>query len=169
MLLSALTIPLFTSYLPAGLFPTLPPALSTSIPSSKLLSSNTTASIDALRLKYAVPGITLSVSNNVTNITENISFGIANAKGDPVTEKVRPVTDLEAGPLKIRTQSFFSIASNSKFFTTLAVGMLIENDTVLPNGEKLDWSTKIKDILPDWKLMDEYASEHTDVIDLMST
>lgn len=62
----------------------------------------------------------------------------------------------------------FSIASNSKLFTMLAVGMLVENDTVLKSGEKLDWTTKTKDILPEWKLMDEYASDHTNVLDLMS-
>ncbi len=63
----------------------------------------------------------------------------------------------------------FSIASNSKLFTMLSVGMLIEHDTMLPNGEKLDWTTKIKDVLPEWKLMDEYASDHATVVDLMST
>ncbi len=59
--------------------------------------------------------------------------------------------------------------SNSKLFAMLSVGMLVENNTILASGERLDWSTKIKDILPEWKLMDEYASNHADVIDLMST
>lgn len=63
----------------------------------------------------------------------------------------------------------FGIASNSKLFTTLAIGMLIENDTALPNSGRLDWSTKVKDILPEWQLADEYASDHIDLIDLMST
>ena len=49
----------------------------------------------------------------------------------------------------------------------LAVGMLIENHTLLVSGEYLDWSTKIKDILPEWKLLDEYASDHADVVDLL--
>lgn len=63
----------------------------------------------------------------------------------------------------------FGIGSNSKLFAMLSVGMLVENNTILASGERLDWSTKIKDILPEWKLMDEYASNHADVVDLMST
>ena len=65
-------------------------------------------------------------------------------------------------------QTLFGIASNSKFFAMLSVGMLIRNHTALPGGGTLDWSTKIKDIVPEWQLMDEYASDHADLIDLMS-
>jgi hypothetical protein len=50
----------------------------------------------------------------------------------------------------------------------LAVGMMIENGTLLPNGDKLDWHTKVKDVLPEWKLMDDYASDHVDIVDLLS-
>jgi hypothetical protein len=38
----------------------------------------------------------------------------------------------------------------------------------LPNGELLAWDTKVKDVLPEWQLMDEYASDHVDVVDLLS-
>jgi hypothetical protein len=48
------------------------------------------------------------------------------------------------------------------------VGLLIENHTRLPNGELLAWSTKVRDVLPEWQLMDGYASEHVDVVDLLS-
>jgi hypothetical protein len=65
-------------------------------------------------------------------------------------------------------QSLFAIASNSKLFTAVAVGLLIENHTRLPNGELLAWDTKVKDVLPEWQLMDEYASDHVDVVDLLS-
>lgn len=65
-------------------------------------------------------------------------------------------------------QSLFAIASNSKLFTALSVGLLIENHTRLPNGELLAWDTKVKDVLPEWQLMDEYASDHVDVVDLLS-
>lgn len=49
----------------------------------------------------------------------------------------------------------------------LSIGWLIHNETVLPNGEKLGYDTKIVDILPDWDLVDEYAREHIDVLDLL--
>lgn len=48
----------------------------------------------------------------------------------------------------------------------LSIGLLIERGTELPNGDKLDWDTKIKDILPEWKLLDDYASDHLDITDL---
>lgn len=31
----------------------------------------------------------------------------------------------------------------------------------------MNWETKIKDILPDWRLSDPYASDHADLIDLL--
>jgi CubicO group peptidase (beta-lactamase class C family) len=60
-----------------------------------------------------------------------------------------------------------AIASNSKLFTAVAVGLLIENGTVLENGQTLDWETKVKDAIPGWQLMDQYASDHVNVVDLL--
>lgn len=88
MLLSSIVNHLFTALLPGSFLSRTGAHPSTSIPSSKLLSSSVTRHIEALRIKYSVSGITLSISSNVTNITETLGFGIANAKGDPVTEKV---------------------------------------------------------------------------------
>lgn len=61
----------------------------------------------------------------------------------------------------------FAIASNSKLFAALSIGLLIENETVLENGDKLDYITKIKDILPDWRMLDPYMQDHLDVLDLL--
>jgi hypothetical protein len=61
----------------------------------------------------------------------------------------------------------FAIASNSKLFAALSIGLLIENKTVLENGDRLDYSTKIKDILPDWRMVDPYMQDHLDVLDLL--
>lgn len=68
------------------------------------------------------------------------------------------------------------MASCSKAFTAAAVGLLIEdyaagkNVTPLPDGlHRLDWDTKLKDILPgQWELMDVFASELTSIKDLLS-
>jgi len=46
--------------------------------------------------------------------------------------------------------------------------MLINNETALPGGGKLSWDTKVADILPEWKLPDDYASKHLDMTDLLS-
>jgi hypothetical protein len=61
----------------------------------------------------------------------------------------------------------FSIASNTKLFASIAIGLLVENDTVLDNGELFDNSTVIEDIIPTWDLQDAYAAEHVDVLDLL--
>ena len=61
----------------------------------------------------------------------------------------------------------FGLASNSKLFTAIAVGLVIEDRTILPNGEMLEWSTKIKDIFPQWHLNVVGGDELVDVIDLL--
>ena len=45
--------------------------------------------------------------------------------------------------------------------------MLIERETPLSDGKMLDFSTKVKDILPEWRLKDEYASDRIDLMDLL--
>ncbi|KAI5449557.1 hypothetical protein NCC49_004620 [Naganishia albida] len=69
----------------------------------------------------------------------------------------------------VTERTLFSIASNSKLFTAVVTGLIIENEQA-KRGEnaRLKWTTKIKDIVPSWKLKDPVASEGTDVIDLLS-
>lgn len=62
-------------------------------------------------------------------------------------------------------KTLLSIASNSKLFTSLSAGLLIANESIQP---RLTWDTKMTDVLPEWKLMDEVASRETDLVDLMS-
>jgi len=59
------------------------------------------------------------------------------------------------------------MASNSKQFAAMSIGLLIHNETTLENGDKLDYSTKIKDILPYWRMLDPYMQDHLDVLDLL--
>lgn len=65
----------------------------------------------------------------------------------------------------------FAIGSNSKLFTTLALGTLVEGGaTIGPNSSvPLKWSTKVADILgEDWQLEDKIAERHADLIDILS-
>jgi hypothetical protein len=64
-------------------------------------------------------------------------------------------------------ETLFVTGSNSKLFAAIAIGMLIEKGTILENGKKLGYGTKIEDILPDWQLMDQHISDHVDVLDLL--
>jgi hypothetical protein len=64
----------------------------------------------------------------------------------------------------------------SKAFTAASLGLVMDdyahgrNVTSLPNGlPTFDWDTKLRDLLPDdWKLMDQSASEHARVRDILS-
>ena len=70
-------------------------------------------------------------------------------------------------PIDFLSKSIFCIASCSKLFIAIAIGILIDDDTILPNGRRLEWKTKIKDILPEWQLMSADATDHADLIDLL--
>lgn len=64
-------------------------------------------------------------------------------------------------------QTLFSIASNNKLFAAINVGLAIANESTSPMPN-LKWDTKLRDIFPEWKLMDPVASDLTDVVDLLS-
>jgi hypothetical protein len=46
--------------------------------------------------------------------------------------------------------------------------MLIDNCTVLPTGGKLSLETKMKDIFPEWSLIDKNAEANMTLHDMMS-
>ncbi|WWC72853.1 uncharacterized protein I206_106817 [Kwoniella pini CBS 10737] len=134
---------------------------STEAQKSSLLSPRLHSRIDKLRAKWGAKGITigLAAAPNSTLpgfdsndwVLETLGFGEADKYGN-----------------KVDGDTLFAIASNSKVFNALSVALLIHNNTVLPSGEKLEWSTKIKDVLPEWKLQDQYMSDHVDLLDLGS-
>ena len=143
---------------------------------SGLLSQHNLQAIDRIRTKYGIQGAGLAIVSGPEAesgseedwVTDIKCFGIADVRGSPVTEEVSRPIEVSRRKLRLSSlQSIFGIASNSKLFAAFAIGILIERKTELPNGATLDWSTKIKDILPEWKLMDDYASEHTNVMDLL--
>jgi len=63
----------------------------------------------------------------------------------------------------VRTWLKFEVIS------AIAIGLLIEDNTVLDNGNQLGYDTKIKDILPDWQLQDTYMRDHLDLVDLLGS
>ncbi|KAK8844084.1 hypothetical protein IAR55_006878 [Kwoniella newhampshirensis] len=132
--------------------------------SKSILSPKLKIRIEYLRKKWGVPGLAIGLvaspefASRVhgTEVEEwkmeTAGFGIANRFGEPVT-----------------SDTLFGIASNSKLFTALCVSLLVHNGTILKDGKTtLEWNTKIKDIVPEWKLMDEYASDHANLLDLLS-
>ncbi|EJD02324.1 beta-lactamase/transpeptidase-like protein [Fomitiporia mediterranea MF3/22] len=98
---------------------------------------------------------------------------------------IKPAGDVEFGSWGNRTEdgepmspeTLFGIASCSKAFLSASLGVLFDdyahgrNTTPLPDGlRKLDWETKIKDVLPndEWKLQDEWATEKANFKDILS-
>lgn len=62
---------------------------------------------------------------------------------------------------KVDENTLFGIASNSKAFTSGALGMLIDE-------KKLTWDTKVTDIIPEFKMYNPYVTEEFTVRDLLT-
>lgn len=62
---------------------------------------------------------------------------------------------------KVDENTLFGVASNTKAFTTAALGQLVEQ-------KKLNWDTKVTDIIPEFKLYDPYVTSEFTVRDLVT-
>ncbi|CAK5267136.1 unnamed protein product [Mycena citricolor] len=63
----------------------------------------------------------------------------------------------------------FAIASNSKLFLSLSVGLLMKNETLAEErGSKFGWDTKIRTLIPEWKLLDEEMERMITIQDMLS-
>ncbi|KAJ7017530.1 beta-lactamase/transpeptidase-like protein, partial [Mycena alexandri] len=80
------------------------------------------------------------------------SYGQAKATGAPVTP-----------------DTVFAIASDSKLFLSMAVGLLIKNESLAAQrGETLRWDTKIATLLPEWGLVDPEMQRGVTIQDMLS-
>jgi CubicO group peptidase (beta-lactamase class C family) len=68
--------------------------------------------------------------------------------------------DLEKG-LPVTPQTRFILGSTTKAFTALSVGLLVAD-------KKLEWDKPVSDYIPEFRLMDDYASLHATPRDLAS-
>lgn len=121
----------------------------------QLISECTERYIDTVLTKWNSSGLAIAVVRRDLSgqwTTELGNYGIATADGDPVT-----------------SDTLFAIASNSKLFLSLSVGLLIKNESLAEErGKKLDWTTQIEDVIPEWGLMDEDANKGTTILDMLS-
>ncbi|WVW85468.1 hypothetical protein I302_107506 [Kwoniella bestiolae CBS 10118] len=132
--------------------------------SNSILSDKTKTWLDDIQKSYDIPGLAVSIvtspSSSHSNTTqfkpadrfhsETLTFGFRNLNGDPLT-----------------SDSLFSIGSNTKLFVAISVGLLIDKNITLHNGETLDWTTRIIDVLPSWGLVDKQAEGETTIQDLL--
>ena len=86
---------------------------------------------------------------------------VAVLKGDQVLHcQGHGLRDVEQGlPVTLNTR--FPIASMTKAFTAMGAALLVERG-------KLDWDQPIRDVLPEFRLMDDYATKYANLRDLLS-
>ncbi|SDI74954.1 CubicO group peptidase, beta-lactamase class C family [Paraburkholderia phenazinium] len=93
---------------------------------------------------WDVPGLALAVMQN----------------NDIIKLKAYGTRDMGSGlPVTLDTQ--FMICSLTKSFTAAGLGLLVDE-------QKLDWHTRIRDVLPDFELQDPLASEQLTVHDVLT-
>lgn len=139
-----------------------------------LVSHALVRGIDELRQDWGIHGAAIAVVRRGDDGTwkeDAFGVGVADGWGNKVTENVSHPAMISLSFLELTPstrQTLFDIASNSKLFTAIATGLIIANETTARGTKaRLTLRTKIKDVVPDWKLMDPIASEGTDVVDLL--
>ena len=86
---------------------------------------------------------------------------VAVVKGDQVLHSGGyGFRDIEQG-LPITENTRFPIASMTKPFTALGAALLVDEGL-------LGWDTPIRDVMPDFRLFDDYATQHATLRDLLS-
>ncbi|KAF8509526.1 beta-lactamase/transpeptidase-like protein [Hysterangium stoloniferum] len=121
-----------------------------------VLDDEFTAWLERTGHEWGMKGVAIAVTRRLKDekgdwvgwTSETKGYGIADRWGTPVD-----------------ADTLFSIASNSKLFTAIGIGLLTENKT-LP----MTWETKIQDILPEnqWKLQDPTAQNQANLVDILS-
>src|SRR5699024_9568922 len=61
----------------------------------------------------------------------------------------------------VNANTLFGVASNTKAFTSASIAKLVDEG-------KIDWDTKVTDIIPEFKLYNGYITRHFTIRDLLS-
>ncbi len=138
ILLSLSSIPSGQAQSPSGQAQPILPALSQPMSST---------AIDTLVLRtlrtFDVPGIAVCVIKD-GKVIHSKGYGVRSL------DTRQPVDE----------NTLFGIASNSKAFTTAALGMLVD-------AGKLDWDDKVRKYIPEFQLFDPYVTEEFTIRDLL--
>lgn len=102
-----------------------------------------------------------SLVQHSMELTPHAGMSVAVIQGGEVIHSkgygIRSVETKEA----VNAETLFCIASNSKAFTTTALAMLVDEG-------KLNWTDKVVDIIPEFKMYDEYVTREFTVVDLLT-
>lgn len=110
---------------------------------AQLNSAQVDSVVEKTMKTFNVPGMAVAVIKDGEIIIEN-TYGIQSV------ETKKPVNK----------QTLFGVASNTKAFTSAALAQLIDEG-------KLEWDTKVTDIIPEFKLYDAYVTSEFTVRDLL--
>lgn len=99
--------------------------------------------VEKVRETFRVPGIAVGIVKD-GKVIHSRGYGVRSL------ETQAPVNE----------HTLFAIASNSKAFTATALGMLIDEG-------KLDWDTKVTEVIPEFKMYDPYVTAEFTVRDLL--
>jgi CubicO group peptidase (beta-lactamase class C family) len=117
--------------------------------SNVAFSQYTSAQVDSVvsyaLTKFNVPGVAVGIVKD-GKIIYNKGFGFINAKN-----KKEHVDE----------HTLFAIGSNTKAFTTTALAILVDEG-------KITWNTKVRDIIPEFKMYNDYVSENFTIEDLIT-
>lgn len=135
--------------------------------SGALLTPELADFIQATMDTFGIKGVSVAVvrrGDNGTFAVDTRGFGVRNSAGEPMTAKVSRLAFCgEEREVDGLAQTVIPIASNSKQFTAAAVGLLAENATA---GFTLH--TPLRDVLPQFGLMDHIADAHADAYDILA-
>ncbi len=119
--------------------------LAANMANAQAISSAQIDSLTELTLKtFDVPGIAVAVIKD-GKVIHAKGYGVQSVK----TSK------------KVDENTLFGIASNSKAFTSAALGMLVDEG-------KLKWDDKVTDYIPEFKLYSPYVTEEFTIKDLLT-
>jgi CubicO group peptidase (beta-lactamase class C family) len=111
--------------------------------SQGLTSEQIDSLVERSRRAFDVPGIAVCVIKD-GKVIHSKGYGVRSLRtGQPVDEN-----------------TLYGIASNSKAFTTAALGMLVDEG-------KLSWDDKVRKYIPEFKLFDPYVTEEFTIRDLL--
>src|SRR5580692_944808 len=111
--------------------------------SQGLTSEQIDSLVERSRRAFDVPGIAVCIIKD-GKVIHSKGYGVRSLRtGQPVDEN-----------------TLYGIASNSKAFTTAALGMLVDEG-------KLSWDDKVRKYIPEFKLFDPYVTEEFTIRDLL--
>ncbi|KAH6885585.1 beta-lactamase/transpeptidase-like protein [Coprinopsis sp. MPI-PUGE-AT-0042] len=139
-----------------------------------LITERTSKYIESLIEEWNSTGLAVAV---VQKLPPTVNSSIPTWKieyGSYGLARTSPSNDNATRTDIVTPDTLFSIASNSKLFLSISVGLLISNQTLAESfqnrtGKKLGWWTKLKDLMPEeWVLEDKDIERGATIQDLLS-